>query len=789
MHLLVPFIAGRDISTDNTCQSEVELRAFFQGGALDELDSYKTTLEFHISWLEEGPIRQAKEERLAQINLYRNALHNIGNDYEDVVNEFLSQPSNLYGIQLRPREQDLDSRVINPVFTINRDNDSEGTPLSALYNQILEILPQTTLGKYGPREQLITRVINALPQNPSFEKIQNVLAECCKVPEDFFKHYFDGDNKHIVNKDHVDDLMGFDEDPTLEDYIKVLLGLCAPDIQVSLQGSPFYLNTSTDQIEEFERLSMAMQFYLGVINIYCRVKHLSDKNFGQILDDSATLSQELVERVAKALSNGAEVESVFIEFFNQHKKVFNLVRNLTAQDKDIIQQKFETTYRTVTATKENPHMDDFLFLETEEGEGNNIFITNRGLILTDFANLARVVDSDQPYFTEIAREALISHEMVVPQLEPVIIDITPEALLDKLNNRGWAWEQIPKEVVDAYRLLPAFKAREFFFDVAKGKQNEADAILKSSEDIQSLLRMSGKFTDYSGRTFNCTAYEYAYWAKDTHMQRMLESHMDDETKAFLLEKIDEIEHLGLSYQQYGLSYKNSHFDMSFVLRNLTREEFRQLQAMIGKNSYKIQHATVDNYQNISFTASEYEAIKKNLDQHKPNWVLSFFYTSFAHIISEKLQFDFHSLITALDTFSTHYDEMNIGDRRIMRLSIGEAQKDVPAHIAQEYCRKDRAFSLEMYNNADEPRFKEKTFPRDLRFYRTDEARWFPLSSSLYELGYDFALIRGCGAVEAFEGKCAAKDLEVLRHLDNVRTSDLIQSRENLSQSSPLRMVF
>jgi len=80
----------------------------------------------------------------------------------------------------------------------------------------------------------------------------------------------------------------------------------------------------------------------------------------------------------------------------------------------------------------------------------------------------------------------------------------------------------------------------------------------------------------------------------------------------------------------------------------------------------------------------------------------------------------------------------------------------------------------MYNNAEEPRFKEKTFPRDLRFYRGDDrAHWFPLSSSSYELGFDFALIRGCGAVEAFEGECAAKDLEVLRHLDNVRTSDLI----------------
>jgi hypothetical protein len=45
VHLLVPFIAGIDVSTDNTCKSDVELRAFFEGGAFNELESYKSTLE------------------------------------------------------------------------------------------------------------------------------------------------------------------------------------------------------------------------------------------------------------------------------------------------------------------------------------------------------------------------------------------------------------------------------------------------------------------------------------------------------------------------------------------------------------------------------------------------------------------------------------------------------------------------------------------------------------------------------------------------------------------------
>lgn len=75
VHLLVPIISGLDISTDNTCKSEVELKAFFEGGAFRELESYKNTLEFHLSLLEEGDARYlAKKERLAQINVYLNAV-------------------------------------------------------------------------------------------------------------------------------------------------------------------------------------------------------------------------------------------------------------------------------------------------------------------------------------------------------------------------------------------------------------------------------------------------------------------------------------------------------------------------------------------------------------------------------------------------------------------------------------------------------------------------------------------------------------------------------------------
>jgi hypothetical protein len=470
-----------------------------------------------------------------------------------------------------------------------------------------------------------------------------------------------------------------------------------------------------------------------------------------------------------------------------------LPRELNTQDKDAIIQKFEATYRTVTATKENPHMDDFMFLDTEAQGEHDIFITNKGLICTDASNIIPTTPQNQGYFAEIRHEARLHRDIVTPQDEPVItIDIEPEALIYNLSDVQW--ERLPKEVVDACRALPAFKVRELWDDVAKGKQDEAQAILESSEDKQTLLRTPGKFTDYSGRTFQSTAYEYAYWAKDKHMMRMLERHMDDETKAFMLEKIDAMEQVGLSYQQHGITYQNAHYDMSFILKNLNADEFRQLQTIVGQGSAKIQQATIYNYKNISFTATEYEALKKTLDQHRPKGSSSFF-SSPATALGEKLQFDFHSLITALDSYVTNFDKWNDHQQEEAWMKVGKAQRDVPAHVAHEYCRPDRSFN-------PLPSFTEEALPRTLTFYNyvTNIKSWFPLTSSSSGLGFDFALMRlsglgdGPGLVLRYAlpwavRRVARQDLAAVRHLDEVRIADLTQSRENLSRpASQLELV-
>ena len=453
-------------------------------------------------------------------------------------------------------------------------------------------------------------------------------------------------------------------------------------------------------------------------------------------------------------------------------------------------------------------MDDFMILDTKARGKNDVFFTQKGLICTDFANMAPTTGPNHEYFTEILKEAATHSVVMRPQDEPIVtLDIDSEALMDKLDDIQW--DKLPKEVADKCRALPAFQMRQFPDDVAKGKQDEAEAILQASADKQTLLTTPAKFTDYSGRTFNCTAYEYAYWAKDKHMCRMLERHMDENTKTHMLERVNEMEDSGLAYQQHGVAYKNPHYDMSFVLKNLNPDEFRQLQAMMGQNVEKLNSATADNYQTLAFTATEYEQLKKKLapEANVWNWMLSclgsvqclcyltypaffiasFFITTPIQVISNKLQFDFKSLITALDTYVTNYDRWDPHQHNAAWLDVGKAQREVPVHIANEYCRDDRSFN-------PTPEFNEGALRRTLTFnnYATNVTSWFPLASSPSGLGFDFGLAVRVQARGAYAWRTSpparalpgSGDLVAVRRLDEVRTADLKQSREILTAREP-----
>ena len=265
--------------------------------------------------------------------------------------------------------------------------------------------------------------------------------------------------------------------------------------------------------------------------------------------------------------------------------------------------------------------------------------------------------------------------------------------------------------------------QKFLQHVAYGQQTGAEAMLRAD---RSLLAESGEFTDYSGRRFICSAYEYAYWAKDTHMCRMLaqvdeegKSHLDEEMKAILRERIDRMEAMdpetgqakGLTYWQNEAKHRSAHFDLTPLITAL--QEY------------------------VSGFAAWYEA--KNWTAREAAW-----------------------------------------------LRVGLAQREVPAHVAQEYCRLDRSFD-------PTPGFTEATLPRGLFFYNLCTHRdeyWFPLGASTTSgLGLDFSLIRsnggryGAGGFPWEHAGPPHDDLAAMRGLDVVRTADLTQSRDHLNPSA------
>ena len=722
VHLLVPLVQGQEISTDNTCKSTVALTEF-KNAALNELNTYKSALEFDLELLgdDDSPLKALKETRLTQINAYINAMPPMQEKYSSAITSQMSKTSsNLYSIQLRPLIQDPQSIVVNPVFSIKRTNDVNMTPKSVLFNTMYEAYPQLRIAPLDPKSQLDAAVLMALPGlATNFTEIQAEMTTQCQRLFGLAVDFTKAGHSTPVSQAYIDATMEFSPaaPATTQEYIDALWNACAPNIGANIATKPFY--SVPNNQDKTEKLSILTQFFLAHVNIYCKSKGIVHENFGVILDASPDLSDKVAFIVSSSLENGWDVENNLCTFFNQHIDEFALTRPLLQTDMQAIQEKFERTYKTVTATKENPYMDDFMILDTDAVAGQ--FVTHQGSICTDFANL---VDPslDNTLFQTIRRDFEAPIERLIPNKNEHIqasIDLDIETLLSRIKDDD-QFKKLPPKIQMECLKSPAFQLRTFLHDIAKGNQEKADKLLtENPERTQELLNSHGTFTDYSGRTFNCTAYEYAYWAKDTHMRRMLEPRMDEATKVAMRTRIDGIERDGLTYSQHGAEINSKHFDLTKLTTAL--------------QNY------VDGYDNWERT--------DNWDAKKAAW-----------------------------------------------MQVGLAQRDVPVHVMNEYCRPDRSFAP--VPPALKLEFDETSLPRVLTFYNyatgSDSTPVFPLDvSSIAGLGFEFSLFSveagsagACLGPDAVPGaavglRMALIDLAAVSRLDEVRTADLTQSRENL----------
>ena len=724
VHLLVPIVAGEEISRDNTCKATVALREFFDGAAELELNKYKKALALDISLLEEGTaLRVAKEERLLQIEAYIAAVTAMRFSYSDAIKAFLAKPSNLYSIQLRPCDQDSLSTVVNPVFNIERKNSLTGTSLSALYNAIYADYPAVTIINPEPRSRLKAAVLAALAPSPTFQAIQAALTAECLRCFNLTIDFTQNSEGHAVSKEAIDRLMGFGADATPEDYIDALLGMCARDIEKSIPTPIFYsIPSVTPENERTERLSIMTQFFLANLNVYCKAHDISSVNLGTILDASNDLSLELVRVVTAALAAGHDVEALLCDFINNKAAQFGFTRPLSSNDIRSIKQQFERTYRTVTATIENPHMDDFIILDKEATGDRAKCVTHQNAICVHFTEIMDpvVASANSDYFESIRLDFVV-HPAEIPHKNACIasedIEVPIERLLGLSDEE---FEMLPVADKEACRAHPVFQVPAFLDHVAKAIpdktdetyiKTEAEALLISATPAhrQILLRTPCRLTDYSGRVFNCTAYEYAYWAKDTHMCKMLSTYMDAETKALILARITINDEYGLSFQQHGKDYRSPHFDFTPLKDALT---------------YYIEHV------------KSWVVAKRN-DAIEAAWIL-----------------------------------------------VGKAQRDLPAHVAQEYCRVDHSFSpIPLFDEATLPRNANIFFPMDLD--KEYGVSWFCLNAPHPDLGSVFGIGRGDQEV-AFPMRVAKGpfftklDLDAMARLDKVRTDDLMHLQADLN---------
>ncbi|KGP63059.1 hypothetical protein EP47_09000 [Legionella norrlandica] len=794
VHLLMPIMSGTEIGLDNTCKSVYSLQEFFgllgankQSTALGMLEDYKDALAFDLKYCPDSKEKELKAARLLQINTYLSLLKSIQNEKgitESLKKVFPTYPApleslmqakeaNLYSVILRPKEQDVQLRTtaITPVFSANHDCLVHGLIVlkdSLLGNTLLDSYKDLAFTPKS-KEQLIARVLSKFSGSPvDFEQIR------AKLTQEI--HDYLGIEVTLsqtqgtryapsvpMTQSYLDEQLAIDADnlATHLDYINALLEYCTPNLFESLEGSPFYM------MNEAERLSILTQFFLAELNIACRTQGVTNADWGQILEANFELISHLAQTVQHALERSFSVEEALIDYMNRHQDVFQLKSPIPKDNIPKLKERFKSHYELI---KDSPHFDEFMLLSEKKG----LFVTHQGCIVTHFAHFLQtsfsneVLDEPTRAFLQAAQqdfETVDKPDNVIPHKNDFIHADLKEVELDlsKMDNHAL---QVLYEDINRYEdpklkktLLTQFKqerpdfkpkidARQFLQHVAYGQQDEAEALLQKEDPqlAQELLKADNiAFTDYSGRTFTCTAYEYAYWAKDSHMQRMLEKHirLDEDTRQFILERVQQIEELVNLPPDAGLFEHPKPRGLHYT----TRDE---------------QGNTIDHWE----THFDLTPLKRALEHYVKEY-------------NEKP-----------NKSGADWEQLD----KIWVEEVGRAQRDVPAHIAQEYCHPDRSFEDVTNNQALLDATNPTNLKRQLKFRKLDTNEyylWFTPDSYSVDsgLGFSFGILRwryDCRprewwAAGAGDIAFAVIDLNALTAIDEVRTSDLKQSLDNLRQ--------
>ncbi len=163
------------------------------------------------------------------------------------------------------------------------------------------------------------------------------------------------------------------------------------------QNGQDFEGNSNAEIHMEERMSIGIQFLLGVANIIIVNKGMSKENFGKIIEgvsskrnargelvSQSKLSKSIIRAIEEAIkSQGVrELENCILDWINKQHKVLGMNRTLTTEEQEDIIQKFRGYFATVKAS---PHFDEFLI--RIEGEG--LWQHCSGSIVTDLRNVLK----------------------------------------------------------------------------------------------------------------------------------------------------------------------------------------------------------------------------------------------------------------------------------------------------------------------------------------------------------------------------------------------------------------
>ena len=800
VHLLMPIMSGSEIGRDNTCKSVYSLQEFFglagankQSAAIGVLTDYKAALEFDLKYMPVSEEKTRKTHRLSQINTYLEILNQIQDDTritQPLMQQFPLYPeplehlmqaneSNLHSIILRPRNQDdyLRTTAILPTFSANHDRMVNGQLISndsiladTLWHnfQSISFTPKS-------KEGLIARVVAkraGLPVN--FDEIRKVLIDEINTYLGIAVKFDETQSTRYapsvpMNKYYIDEQLAINADnpATTQDYVHALIEYCTPNLFDNVEGSPFYT------VNDSEHLSLLTQFFLAELNIACKEQGITTANFGQTLEGDAKLVQDLAIVVKDALEHSAPVEEALIEYINQHQEQFGLTTLISEKSmpaltaNPTLKEQFKSHWEQIKAS---PHFDEFMRLSKKKG----LFVTHQSFISTHFAHFLNLgwqdnrLDAQLHDFNTVNKpDNVIPHknEQINADIKVIEIDLSNmdkdalQALYEDINtypDKVLEEAHLTKEALLAQLkaerpdFKPKIDAKQFLQHVAYGEQDEAEALLlKDPELAQELLRTDKiPFMDYSGRTFNCTAYEYAYWAKDSHMQRMLEKYIriNEDTRQLIEKRAQDITKpvpststtpSGLWGRLFGPSTKPQGF-----------------------------HYTTKDKQGVV-------------------------------IEHQDAGFDLTPLINALNHYVAEYNKKSnkteadwVALEKIWIEEVGRAQRDIPAHIAHEYCHPERSFDQVNKNKDLLDASNPANLKRQLKFYNCDTGNtdvWFSPNSYSVDsgLGFSFGIVRrlvgGCAGGSGGGGWGGRLDSAALTTIDKVRTKDREQSLLNLSQ--------